>query len=208
MNDICSTKDYENDILQRQRYVRDLMAEVELPAGQTTQLVVGASLESDREIFERMIYEYKDIGIRRIYFSAFCPQKDTAFENREAQPLWREHRLYQMDWLYRVYRFVPGEIAHAFNDSGFLINRDPKLAIARQMIDRPMDPNDASYKELIKVPGIGPISARRIIAMRRKKPFCSKAELAGVGVVMRKAGPFMKINGWRDATLDNWLSGN
>ena len=113
MSEICATKNYENDILQRQRYIRDILSDSAensksiLPAGQTTQLVVGAAGESDEEIFKRVLYEYKEIGVKRAYYSAFSPQRGTPFENRKAQPLWREHRLYQMDWLYRVYHFQP-----------------------------------------------------------------------------------------------------
>jgi len=204
MNEISATKDYESDILQRQRYIRDLISKENLPAGQTTQLVVGASEESDEEIFKRVLYEYQEIGVRRAYYSAFSPQKGTHFAAREPQPLWREHRLYQMDWLYRVYRFHPQEIRHAFDENGFLQNHDPKMAIARELVDSPVDPNSASYQELLRVPGIGPRSAQRIVALRRRRPVAGKAELASLGVRIKRAAPFLKINGWRDATLEMW----
>jgi putative DNA modification/repair radical SAM protein len=206
MNEISATKNYESDILQRQRYIRDLMTKADLPAGQTTQLMVGAILESDEEIFKRVIYEYQEIGIRRAYYSAFCPQKGTAFDTRIPQPIWREHRLYQMDWLFRVYHFHPNEIGCAFNENGFLANQDPKLAIARQMMDSPLDPNVASYNELLKVPGIGPRSAQKIIALRQKQPISRKTELATLGVIIKRATPFLKINGWRDTSLEMWSS--
>jgi predicted DNA-binding helix-hairpin-helix protein len=204
MNEISSTKDYESDILQRQRYIRDLISKENLPAGQTTQLVVGASEESDEEIFKRVIYEYQEIGVRRAYYSAFSPQQGTHFAAREPQPLWREHRLYQMDWLYRVYHFHPQEIRHAFDENGFLSNNDPKMAIARELMDSPVDPNTASYQELLRVPGIGPRSAQRIVALRQRQPVAGKAELASLGVRVKRASPFLKINGWRDATLEMW----
>ncbi len=206
MNEISSTKNYESDILQRQRYIRDLMEEVNLPAGQTTQLVVGAANESDEEIFRRVLYEYKEVGVRRAYYSAFNPQKGTAFESREPQPQWREHRLYQMDWLYRIYRFKPNEISHAFDENGFLMNADPKMAIARELLEAPLDPNFAAYHELIKVPGIGPKSAQRIVALRngQGKAITRKDELAALGVRIKRAAPFLKINGWRDTTLERW----
>ncbi|MFZ3050073.1 MAG: radical SAM protein [Methanothrix sp.] len=204
LNEICATKSYENDILQRQRYIRDLRTDENLPAGQTTQLVVGAAGESDQDIFKRILYEYKDIGVKRAYYSAFSPQKGTAFESREGQPLWREHRLYQMDWLYRIYHFPPADIHMAFDENGFLSNSDPKLAIARELIDSPVDPNLAAYRELIRVPGIGPRSAKRIIALRMRKNIVAKRELEALGVVIKRAAPFLKINGWRDTTLEMW----
>ena len=166
--------------------------------------MVGAAGESDEEIFKRVLYEYKEIGVRRAYYSAFSPQRGTPFENRKSQPLWREHRLYQMDWLFRVYHFQPGEIRHAFNENGFLCNADPKMAIAREFMDLPVDPNTAAFRELLRVPGIGPRSAQRIVAFRKRQPIAAKAELAAMGVRIKRAAPFLKINGWRDTTLEMW----
>lgn len=174
MSEICSTKDYSNDILQRQRYIKNLMEEVSVPAGQTTQLVVGATQESDQEIFNRVLYEYQELKVRRAYFSAFSPQKGTAFASREPQELWKEHRLYQMDWLYRIYHFRLQEIVYAFDEEGNLPNSDPKEAIARQLIDEPVDPNAASYQDLLLIPGIGPRSAQRIIAFRKRQRITKK----------------------------------
>ena len=210
MSEMCATKSYENDILQRQRYIRDMLSDSAknskaiLPAGQTTQLVVGAAGESDEEIFKRVLYEYKEIGVKRAYYSAFSPQRGTPFENRQAQPLWREHRLYQMDWLFRVYHFQPREIHHAFNENGFLGNADPKMAIAREFMDKPLDPNTAAFRELLRVPGIGPKSAQKIVAFRKRQPIVAKAELAAMGIRIKRACPFLKINGWRDTTLEMW----
>ncbi len=238
LSEICSTKDYESDIIQRQRYIRDFaaktmskkppekgrcqfasdegelrpdMAAMEnlkmgrvLPAGQTTQLVVGAAGESDEDILNRIIYEYRDIGVRRAYYSAFSPQAGTSLQARGAQPLWRERRLYQMDWLFRVYRFSPGEIGRAFDEKGFLPDCDPKRAIARQLLERPIDPNSASFAELLRVPGIGPRSASRIMAIRKTQRIQSRSELAALGVRAKRASPFLKINGWRDTTLEMW----
>ena len=110
-----------------------------------------------------------------------------------------------MDWLYRVYGFRPGEIRIAFDESGFLPNSDPKMAIARESLDLPLDPNRASYQQLLRVPGIGPKSARRIIARRASQAILSRSELAILGVRVRKASPFLRINGWRDMTLERWL---
>ena len=215
LSEICTTKDYERDIVQRQRYIRDFAAGCRedsalpemgrlLPAGQTTQLVVGAAGESDEEILQRIVYEYREIGLRRAYYSAFSPQAGTALEGSSPQPLWRERRLYQMDWLLRVYRFRPEEIRRAFDEGGFLPNSDPKASIARQLLDGPLDPNAATYEELLRIPGIGPKSAQRIMALRKIRPIASRSQIADLGVRIRRASPFLEINGWRDSTLEMW----
>jgi putative DNA modification/repair radical SAM protein len=205
LSELCPSKDYERDILARQRYVRDLSRTVDLPAGQTTQMVVGAAGESDREIFDRLLFEYDGMNLRRVYFSAFRPVAGTAFERKEKEESWREHRLYQVDWLRRVYRLEKEEILAAFDDDGFLQNGDPKVAIARSFFDSPIDPNSASYDELIRVPGIGPKSARRIVIRRREGKIERMRDLAALGVAARRAGPFLKIGGRCETTLDRWI---
>lgn len=205
LTELCPSKDYERDILTRQRYVRDLSKKVDLPAGQTTQMVVGAAEESDREIFDRLHFEYDVMDLRRVYFSAFAPVAGTAFEDREEEPRWREHRLYQVDWLYRVYKLDKKEILTAFDDDGFLRNKDPKMTIAKEFFDSPIDPNSASFGELIRVPGIGPKSARRIALLRKKNRIERMRDLAALGVVTRRAGPFLKIDGKCGTTLDRWI---
>jgi len=77
-------------------------------------MVVGAVGESDKENIPRCIYEYNEIELKRVYYSVFTPIVGTPFEDREKQPLWREHRLYQMDWLFRVYNLPKKEIEIAF----------------------------------------------------------------------------------------------
>lgn len=206
MKELSPTKDYKNDILQKQRKIRDLSRKKNLPAGQTTQMVIGAVGESDKEIFQRSVYEYNELDLKRVYYSVFTPIEGTAFQDRTKQPLWREHRLYQMDWLFRVYNLPKKEIEIAFDDSGFLPDMDPKMAIARQTLDSPVDPNTAEYDELLRVPGIGPTSAERIIMARRNKTITKSRELAALGVRINRAKSFLEINGWRDATLMRWLT--
>ncbi len=205
LTELCPSKDYERDILARQRYVRDLSKKVALPAGQTTQMVVGAAEESDREIFDRLLFEYEVMNLKRVYFSAFSPVAGTAFEDKEEEPRWREHRLYQVDWLYRVYEMDRKEIFTAFDEDGFLQNKDPKMTIATEFFDSPIDPNSATFNELIRVPGIGPKSARRIALLRRDRKIERMRDLAALGVVTRRAGPFLKIGGKSGTTLDRWI---
>lgn len=204
MAELCPSKEYERDILARQRYIQDISRYVALPAGQTTQMVVGAAGETDREIFDRMLTEYDVLNLKRVYFSAFTPLAGTAFEDREKAPAWREHRLYQIDWLYRIYKLDEGEITAAFDDSGYLPDGDPKVAIARASFEEPIDPNGASFAELIRVPGIGPKTARRILLCRKNGRIERMRDLAALGVAARRAGPFLKVGGKAAATLDRW----
>ncbi len=205
MDEICPTKDYKNDIISRQRYIKNILKYRNLPGGQTTQLIVGGTDESDREIFDSIRYEYKKLDMRRVYYSSFHPIGGTAYEKREAQPLWREHRLYQMDWLYRIYNLDEKEIGHAFGDEGYLANTDPKTTIARETFDSPIDPNHASYRELVRIPGIGPKSASRIVIMRKREKIIKREQLRSLGAVVNRARPFIKLNGWCDSTLDRWM---
>lgn len=194
MEELSPTKDYERDILDRQMYIRDALAR-RSRGSQTTQLVVGAAGETDLEIFHRVVREYREIGVSRVYYSAFVPIKGTIFEGKKPQLRWRESRLYQLDWLYRVYRLSPEEIKNAFDDDGFLINQDPKVTLARESLDFPLDVNEADLQSLIRVPGIGAESARRIITYRRGKRIESPSDLIRLGI-RRKAIPYLKINGW------------
>ena len=78
------------------------------------------------------------------------------------------------------------------------------MAIAREFMDSPVDPNVATSRELLRVPGIGPKSAQRIVALRQRQIILAKSELAAIGVRIKRAAPFLKINGWRDSTLEMW----
>ena len=204
LQELSPTKDYANDIIKRQRMIRDLSRRSPLGAGQTTQMVVGAADESDREILDRTVSEYNEMMLKRVYYSVFTPLKGTGFEDREGQPRWREHRLYQMDWLYRVYKLDRKEIDFAFDEEGNLADSDPKTAIARQTLDGPVDPNTADYNELIRVPGIGPRGAERIIEARKRQKITKKQQLNTLGVRVNRAKTFLKIDGWLDESLQRW----
>ncbi|MCX8206775.1 MAG: helix-hairpin-helix domain-containing protein [Methanothrix sp.] len=194
MQELSPTKDYERDILDRQLYIRDILAR-RSRGSQTTQLVVGAAGETDLEIFQRVVREYRETGVSRVYYSAFVPLEGTMFEHRTPQARWRESRLYQLDWLYRIYGLSPEEIKNAFDDDGFLINQDPKVTLARESLEEPLDVNEADLQSLIRVPGIGPESARRIVSYRRRNRIESPSDLIRLGI-RRKAIPYLKINGW------------
>ncbi|KYC45901.1 MAG: biotin synthase [Candidatus Methanofastidiosum methylothiophilum] len=205
LSELSSTKNYVKDILKRQYYIKKLEIKKELPAGQTTQLVVGACGESDFDIFKRVLKEYEEMMLKRVYYSVFNPVPGTSLEDINAQPTWREHRLYQMDWLYRVYSFSEKEIKIAFDEEGFLNNKDPKLYIALNTLDSGVDPNEASYDELLRVPGIGPKSAYRIVNYRKKNKIYKREQLQNLGVRTKNATPFLKINGTEYSRIDRWI---
>jgi len=201
--EVSTTKDYEIDILRRQAWIKDLAPLP--PGGQATQLVVGATDETDREIIAQMRKLYEEVSMRRIHYSAFEPIPGTKLQGRKAAPSWRERRLYQVDWLYRVYHFPMKELLEALTGD-FLPNRDPKITLAHLYLERPLEINDASREELLRVPGIGPISANRILSLKRKGVrIRSRRQLAEVGVVLDRALPFIKVDGNGQATIKDWL---
>jgi len=138
------------------------------PAGQSTQLIVGADASSDRDILDLSTNLYGNYGLRRVYFSAFSPIPDaSAVLPPTRAPLLREHRLYQADWLMRFYEFKAGELALGA-DGNMDLSMDPKLAWALQHRDQfPVDINRGTREQLLRIPGMGVKSVDRIIKTRR-----------------------------------------
>jgi putative DNA modification/repair radical SAM protein len=166
-------------------------------SGQSTQFVVGAAGESDREILTMTESLYRDIGLSRVYFSAFQPVPDTPLDGRPPTPPLREHRLYQTDFLFRKYGFSLGELI--FDAQGNLPrDADPKEMWAAAHPERfPIEVNRASKDELLRVPGIGPITAARIVKLRSKGKFRSLDDLTKVGIVSARAAPYVLLDGKR-----------
>lgn len=166
-----------------------------LPAGQTTQMVIGASPESDRQILTLAENLYLAYDVRRVYYSAFIPSSpDPRVPALAGPPLVREHRLYQADWLFRFYGFKGDEL---FEGGGPNLDEalDPKCAWAIRNLHRfPVDVNKAEYMELLRVPGIGPKSASRIVRARREAPLVAET-LGRLGVVMKRARWFITCSG-------------
>ncbi|MFX1378054.1 MAG: helix-hairpin-helix domain-containing protein [Promethearchaeota archaeon] len=179
-----------------------------LNSGQTTQFVLGAAEnETDYELLKRIDWGYKQIDLRRAYFSSFIPIEGTPLSSKQAAPLAREHQLYQSDWLLRIYHYRLQDLKDILNDEGNLPYGDPKMHLARKYFKEHnrVNPNEASYHELLKVPGIGPISAKRIINLRAKKfVFRKRKDLQSVGVILKRADPFLKINGNLQTTLQKF----
>ena len=166
-----------------------------LPSGHTTQFVVGASGESDSEILSTVSGLYGQFGLARAYYSAFRPVPDTPLQDLPATPPLRELRLYQSDFLLRLYGFTLQDLT--FDEGGNLpLDTDPKALAALHQAERfPVEVNSASRRELMRVPGIGPRSADRILQMRRQGTFRSLDDLKKAGASPSRAAPFILLHG-------------
>lgn len=166
-----------------------------VPGGQTTQFVVGAADESDRELLHAVARLYQEIDLRRAYFSAFQPVPNTPLDGHAPTPLWREHRLYQSDFLLRRYDFSFEDLIFDQNDN-LSSTSDPKSTWAAAHPEAfPVEVNRASRSQLLRVPGIGPRSAGRIIHWRRLSKLRTLTDLRKAGVVIRWAAPFVLLDG-------------
>ena len=190
------TKGFESDLLQRMWWAREFMLQQgNAPAGQTTQFVVGAAGEADREILATTARLYRELGLQRAYYSAFQPVPRTPLENLPpASPL-REHRLYQGDFLLHQYGF--GEEELVYDARGNLpLEADPKQAWAQAHPEWfPLEVNCADREALLRVPGIGPKTAARIIAARRQHRVRDLETLRRLGVVAQRAAPYVLLDG-------------
>jgi putative DNA modification/repair radical SAM protein len=170
------------------------------PAGQSTQMIIGADGASDGEILARSSTLYGNYGLRRVYYSAFSPIPDVA-KSLPAQrpPLMREHRLYQADWLMRFYGFETAEIIAPGQDLDLAI--DPKLAWAlRHREDFPVDVNTASREQLLRVPGLGTRSVDRMLTAR-KLTRLSLADVKRLARNLEKLKPFVTASDWSPGAL-------
>ncbi len=165
------------------------------PAGQSTQMIIGATPESDYDILNLSASLYKNLSLKRVFFSAYLPVvSDSRLPNNDHIQLDREHRLYQADWLLRFYEFDVTEIID--ESSPFLsTDIDPKANWALNHLDLfPIEINKASYEELIRVPGIGVRGAKLILRARRHTTI-TEAELRKLGVAYKRARYFVTCNG-------------
>jgi putative DNA modification/repair radical SAM protein len=161
------------------------------PAGQSTQMIVGADASSDRTILSTSATLYGAYRLKRVYYSAFSPIPDASRAlPLAAPPLMREHRLYQADWLMRFYGFAHDEIAE--EGEGMLdLDIDPKLAWALRHRGRfPVDLNQASREALLRVPGLGKKTVERVLLARRHRRLRSD-DLARLHVSLAKVSPFL-----------------
>ncbi len=197
---IAPRKDFAANLLQPMHWAKSLIEASGgrlVPAGQTTQFVVGAASESDREILMTTARLYRGMGLARAYFSAFQPVVDTPLEGHPPTPPLREHRLYQSDWLLRQYDFTFEDLI--FDEAGNLPREaDPKMMWAKVHPERfPIEVNQASREELLRVPGLGPRSVACILRLRHQGTFRTLTDLKKIGAVASRAAPFILLNGKR-----------
>ena len=173
------------------------------PAGQSTQLIVGADGAPDTEIIDRSASLYGGYGLRRVYYSAFSPIPDASSSLPLSKPpLMREHRLYQADWLMRFYGFAPGEIGEAATPDGMLdLAIDPKLAWALNRREQfPVNVNTAPREALLRVPGLGVKSVNRMISVRRYRTLRLE-DVARLCRGIDKVRPFITALDWTPGGL-------
>ncbi len=168
-------------------------------ASSTTQFVAGGADESDLELLSTTSRGYKDLGLARTYFMAFNPVPDTPMENKSPTPALRELRLYQASFLLRDYGFDLEELPFA-KDENLPLPTDPKEAWAEiHLKHSPVEVNDATPRQLLRVPGIGPKLAQKIIRARRVRQLRDLSQLKKLGVASKRAAPFILLDGKRAA---------
>ncbi|MDQ1089629.1 MULTISPECIES: putative DNA modification/repair radical SAM protein [unclassified Siphonobacter] len=188
-----------------------------VPAGQSTQMVVGATPESDLEVMYTADRFYKDYSLKRVYYSGYVPirEDDRLLPSIGSQPpLLRENRLYQTDWLLRFYRFRVEEILNEAHPN-LETEIDPKLSWAlRNLHEFPIDINKAEYDMILRVPGIGVGSAQKIIAARRFGQLRTH-QLQKLGIAYNRAKYFIRCadtpflsKDWQPTQIKNFILGN
>lgn len=196
LQELSNCKDYKNDLLKRQRWISKL----KLGSGQVTQMIIN-EMSTDKQVLKTMNWEYTDMKLRRVYYSAFKPIKGTPLEKSQPCDKKREHHLYNVDFLLRSYNYKVKEFDNIL-DNNMLPNEDPKLALAKSNFDSPLDINEAEYNDLIRIPGIGPRTASKIISKKQK--INSYNDLNKYGAWIERAKPFIKINGHTQKMLTSF----
>ena len=185
----------ENKVTKIMSYVKENHNRSYVPAGQSTQVIIGATKETDLDIMAKSEALYKSYALKRVFYSAYIPvNKDKVLPMLKTPPLVRENRLYQADWLLRFYGFRVKDLLDEDNPN-FNILMDPKANWAlRHLNEFPKEINTVSYYDLLKVPGIGIKSAKRIIACRKNFKITFN-DLKKMGVVIKRAKYFITCNG-------------
>jgi predicted DNA-binding helix-hairpin-helix protein len=198
LRSLAPHKVFDEELLLRLRWIEDIRrSQPGRWPSSTTQFVVGASDETDVELLSTTEFLHKEVGLARTYYMAFSPVPDTPLENHAPPSPWREHRLYQASFLLRDYGFTAEELP--FDRGGNLpLTSDPKLAWARQhLAQAPVEVNHALRRKLLRVPGIGPVGADRVLAARRQGRLRSLSDLGKLGIATQRAAPYVLLDGRR-----------
>jgi predicted DNA-binding helix-hairpin-helix protein len=202
--DLAPMKDFHSELLAPLRWVEDIRQN-KSPSmtwdgrwpSTCTQFVVGGTDENDIELLQISELLYKRLNLARTYYSAFSPVPDTPLENRAPESMWRRYRLFQASFLLRDYPFQMEDMPF-MQDGRLPLDRDPKQAWAElNLSEQPVEINNADTSTLLHVPGIGPKGANRILELRRRDPFKSLGDLKRIGVVAKRAAPYILLNGIR-----------
>ena len=197
-------KQFLEELLQPLRWVEEIRRSQPACKGwagrwpsTTTQFVAGGADESDLELLTTTAWLNRKVRLKRAYFSAFTPIRDTPLENKSATDPVREHRLYQASFLLRDYGFDLEEMP--FTRDGFLpLQADPKLAWAQMnLTEQPIEINRADLRELLRLPGIGPVSARLILRLRKTSKIRDLSTVAKLGINPSRLSPFILLDGKR-----------
>ncbi len=183
------TKDINDSMLT----IRNNISKTFAPAGSSTQMIIGATKDSDKDILEKSANMYKYFHLKRVFYSAYIPvNQDKMLPSISIPPLKRENRLYQADWLLRFYKFRVDELFDNNNNFNYLV--DPKTDWAlRHLEEFPKEINKVSFNELIRIPGIGITSAKKIVSARKVFKIEFK-DLKNMGVSLKRAKYFITCN--------------
>ncbi len=195
-------KNFMEELLLRLRWIEEIRRTQPTYKGwngkwpsTVTQFVAGGADEADVELLTTTEWLMKNVRLKRAYYSAFTPIRDTPMENKAAVDPLREHRLYQASFLLRDYGFVLEDLPFA-QDGNLPLNHDPKLAWAElNLSEHPLELNRAEKKELLRIPGIGPRGAEAIVNSRRHGKLRDLAALKKLGIVAERAAPYILMDG-------------
>ena len=198
LSSLAPHKTFNDELLQRLRWIEQIRRERpgHWPSS-TTQFVVGAGEESDVELLTTTAFLHQELGLARTYFMAFTPVAGTPLEDHPPTPPQREHRLYQASFLLRDYGFDAEDLPFD-RDGNLPLTIDPKLAWARRSLTQaPVEVNTANRQELLRVPGIGPKGADRVLAARRQGKLRDLSDLGKLGIIPKRTAPFILLDGRR-----------
>ncbi len=193
---LAPQKKFWDELMQRLLWMEQIQREERVRASSVTQFVVGAVGDTDLELISLSEKLYQQAGLRRVYFSSFFPVPDTPFENLPPASSKRQHRLYQASFLLRDYNWETEDIGFGA-DQNLRLDVDPKQAWADLYLrGAPVELNRADRQTLLRVPGIGPKSADRILRARRQGRLTDLKELRALGMPSpHKAAPYVLLNG-------------